>query len=464
SCWMNGTAGGMSEGGFRLRIGDSCVVSGMTYHILQQSNNLYPDEWYNSPVYLREDSTGKVWKTSVPGTAGEFLLYDFNLNPGDTIQYLKCDSTNTVFLGGFLRKRLYFSCLGWTPPTWTSDIWIEGMGSIKSSLLFPANNCTVGLLLNTVCVHEHGSLVFTDTTFTNCYPVSPNYSNEQWTPSLQTHWYYDYPENDPFSTYPNKGYVYVHTVKDTVISSHSCKKLISTFINHLGQTVRNVPFYTYVDTRKIYYSFSTNFSILFDFGANPGDSWSIRNPYEMFGLTPGPDSMTVITVDSVNAHFTFFPYDMYKQLYTHSNSSWFYKEPARVRYGCDWFFFPGRWNDWNYPMPGHLRCYEDMLMAGITYYMPCDDLVTGISDVIPGNEGIQVINPAEDDFRILLTGRNRQSGIIDLFDNQGRMIKSVLFNGETEITIPGTSIAPGMYVVRIVPNGSSPVCRKVIKL
>lgn len=452
SCWWDASAGGGGQGGYRLRLGDKVDVGNLTYYYLKESYNLYPDEWFQTQYMLREDSSGKVWLNNIPW-AYEYLLYDFSLTPGDTIGNQRCDSIDTVFIGDTYRKRLYLSC----------DLWIEGLGSTRSGLMFPGQSCLVGMNSDAVCVHEHGNLVFQHYQWPDCLPVSLTYSPYQWTPTNQTHWHYDYLEENPWGSVPNEGYIYITTVKDTTITGHSCKKLMSTTYDHLGQVVRIVPFYTYADGQKIYYSLNSSFSVLYDFGAQAGDSWTIRNPFEIYGLSPEPDSVSVITVDSVGAVWNLFPI-MYKQVYTHSSTSWFFKEAVMVRSGGDGFLFPGKWNDWNYPCPGLLRCYEDGMMWGFQHQNPCDQLITGITNMYDHQHDFLLVNPVIGDFKVICTGNSVICGKAILYDNQGRQISSASFTGEREIIIPTGKLAPGMYFIKIFREGSVSVCLKAVKL
>lgn len=450
NCWWN-SAGGGGSGGYQLKLGQTVIFGSKTFYNVLYSNNLYPGEWLGNGIYLREDSARKVWQMW-PGYP-DHLLYDFSLTPGDTFNMtLQCDSVDSVFIGNSYRRRWTFT---------SGEKWVEGLGSLTSGLMFPDNYGTVGILSEAVCVHENGNLVYQDTSFTDCSPVGSQY--DKWVPDLLTHWYHDYLEENPNGTEPNKGYVNIKSIKDTVISSHSCKKLLSTFVNHLGATVGTIPFYTYTNGRKVYYTFNHNFSMLYDFGANPGDSWTMRNPYEIYGLSPDSDSMSVITVDSVAGRWDHFPI-VYKQMYTHSSGSWFFDKPVMVRTGGDGFLFPGKWNEWTYPYPAGLRCYEDNNIWMIFYTSQCNGLYTGISDTEQENDNFLVINPVCGDFHVLFNNKSPLSGIVSLYDNQGKQLNTVHINGLEEIIIPGKHLPRGLYFIRIMLNDGKTVVKKALKI
>jgi hypothetical protein len=92
---------------------------------------------------IREDTAAR--KVFFHNFSNEILLYDFKLEPGDTIFYTTnlfyavdyykiVDSVNTVNVNGQIRKRWYLT------NSWLDmkDIWIEGIGSVhRYGLLYP---------------------------------------------------------------------------------------------------------------------------------------------------------------------------------------------------------------------------------------------------------------------------------------------------------------------------------------
>lgn len=88
--------------------------------------------------FIREDSSKKVFLYQTPNMqlntdTSEILLYDFNLQPGDTFKINRfngqlksiVDSIEMLNIGGQLRKRFYINRLGYGP----NLTWIEGIGS-----------------------------------------------------------------------------------------------------------------------------------------------------------------------------------------------------------------------------------------------------------------------------------------------------------------------------------------------
>jgi hypothetical protein len=122
---------------------------------------------------IRKDSLGKVYRFD-NYTQADRLIYDFSLNAGDTLSVLPSltswssdtvlllvDSTDTVIIGK-ARKRMYLRCLSGGPCPFfvSSDVIIEGIGSLKSCLFGPYiyEYATIpGLKFKLIQFEENGS-------------------------------------------------------------------------------------------------------------------------------------------------------------------------------------------------------------------------------------------------------------------------------------------------------------------
>lgn len=145
--------------------GNDTVIGGQTYTSFPP-NNPFITPWFA----IRENQNHQVYM-QVYGGPNEFLLYDFNLIPGDTFlcgacEYLygqilewKLDSTATMNIGGISRLAYYFTSIS---PNYggQQDVWIQGIGSTKGLTYaaltdFPDNIHVLG------CFEEDGEIVFT---------------------------------------------------------------------------------------------------------------------------------------------------------------------------------------------------------------------------------------------------------------------------------------------------------------
>jgi hypothetical protein len=135
---------------------------------------------------IREDSN-RIYFSKSRYSAEEFLLYDFNINSGDSIMVYRMngidyfsihpliatvDSVNTRMMGGGIRKQLYieYICIDHTEYR-QKDIWIDGIGSIMSGLLNIACRCGTGCYTKSylTCYSENNATIWWDSAFSSCY-------------------------------------------------------------------------------------------------------------------------------------------------------------------------------------------------------------------------------------------------------------------------------------------------------
>lgn len=104
----------------------------------------------------------------------EVLLYDFNLNPGDTfitfhnsIEYQNCPieievySIDSVYLeNGELKQRFNFS---------DGEVWISGIGSMNGLVYVGVDQCIFDMYYGLSCCHENDELIYQSSGFDNCF-------------------------------------------------------------------------------------------------------------------------------------------------------------------------------------------------------------------------------------------------------------------------------------------------------
>lgn len=156
------------------KVGGDTVIEGISYKKLIK----YDDRNRQNATLqglIREENK-KFFYKEIFGK--EFLLYDFSLEAKQifTLDYgtdtevsffvHKIDSVN---IQDTQTKRMFITL----PPPYESnieDIWIEGIGSIKNGLLSPCyNRFWAGSLRKLLCYYIDETLVYQDTTLTNCY-------------------------------------------------------------------------------------------------------------------------------------------------------------------------------------------------------------------------------------------------------------------------------------------------------
>ena len=115
--------------------GEDTVINDLTYKIIYASEKNSPYQW-QIDCFMREDTaTQKVYQRYTTHE-WERIVYDFNVNEGDTIFVVKDDphsddiylvvqSVNDIILGdGITRKKIELAWNGYKEET-----WIEGIGS-----------------------------------------------------------------------------------------------------------------------------------------------------------------------------------------------------------------------------------------------------------------------------------------------------------------------------------------------
>ncbi len=123
--------------------------------------------------YFRRDSFQRIYvrsRDTFPGDTGEYFIYDFGKNKGDTISgmgtawcgAILCvvDSVDSVLIGHY-RKRMYVT---WIPHNFSKnqDVWIDGIGSVLDNFLAVPNTCASWEItyFELLCYFEQGQLLF----------------------------------------------------------------------------------------------------------------------------------------------------------------------------------------------------------------------------------------------------------------------------------------------------------------
>lgn len=150
-------------------IGDTNINS-VFFKKLYQSNEQIPTSW-NLSYLIREDTNKRIWLRGV-SNENEFLLYDFSIGQGDSIQvgyfepiYLHVDSISSIMINGTLRKQYWMSYNGL--PDY-QETWIEGLGSDKG-IIWSGSALLIGGWTYLLCVHEDDELIYMNPDYNVCY-------------------------------------------------------------------------------------------------------------------------------------------------------------------------------------------------------------------------------------------------------------------------------------------------------
>ncbi len=142
--------------------GDS-IVNGFSYNKQYMSTDSsqviwtlsYCPLWFerNDSVFIRGYCCGYQVDTAT-------LVYDFNLQEGDSFYSMNVDSIRFIEWGGSIRKHWFFSNYG------IVKTWVEGVGNLEN---FNYQNCINSLAESLLCFHENGNLIYQDPYYASCY-------------------------------------------------------------------------------------------------------------------------------------------------------------------------------------------------------------------------------------------------------------------------------------------------------
>ena len=149
----------------------------------------------------------------------EVLLYDFNLNVGDTVtvnwmgQQLMVMEESEVEVNCTMRRQLGLGAysIGY-PPTEIDEYWIEGVGS-TFGFLNSGSEGMGGAFMYLLCYHENGNLVWDNEEFDDCV-MNSNGAPATFAPQ-GAEWYFDV--FNPWGTHPEYQRFFVEG--DTIIQT-----------------------------------------------------------------------------------------------------------------------------------------------------------------------------------------------------------------------------------------------------
>jgi len=165
-----------------LKPGNDTILNGKTYKIVLYSTDEHHSTWENSGLFMREEEGKVYWCDQDELREDETLLYDFNLQEGESIsRYLNSyldyqiisvvDSIRSVQLGGSLRKIFYISNTLYPDDFKRPEIWIEGIGSLwglrRNNPCSFSTGCQVYQVL--LCYYQDGEEFYHSPDFDDCY-------------------------------------------------------------------------------------------------------------------------------------------------------------------------------------------------------------------------------------------------------------------------------------------------------
>ncbi|MBW6491335.1 MAG: T9SS type A sorting domain-containing protein [Lentimicrobium sp.] len=272
-------------------------------------------------------------------------------------------------------------------------------------------------------------------------------------------WHYDWSGTLP-------GFDRIEYVGDTIIHDKTCQKLqISSYmfapIELGGQLIDSWTShkFTYSNGDTVFYLVNEHFQILYNFGAQVGDTWELgvdTNDYSC-----GKSYVEVISTGSLEINGEIYEW---LQVTTLPNSSVGFEGKIYKRFGVigDYLFPTPRNCDpdliidfFNY----NFMCFED---ASFPLYNVTDkdcDYLLNISEIENPEEIVSIFpNPASDILSVGILKPNYKITNVIVTDMHGRVLKNV---NQHKIDI--SDLAKGIYFILIDFNNDSRFVKKFIK-
>ncbi len=246
------------------------------------------------------------------------------------------------------------------------------------------------------------------------------------------------------------------SVADTAINGQSCKKL--TTIEHYGSIWSDTSqLYTYSDSSRVYFLDVTGRCLIYDFNAQPGDTFVL----ECFhGANGRPIIVKVLSVDTItiNGHqrkrFDYLVSDLIMDF------SGFVIEGIGNIYGM----FPVVHHTYG----GPLRCYEDSILGlyknqyyyhNSAWQQDCNLIITGVDDQTVAKNIKVFPNPFFDELTFQFA--NNDLTTVYIYDLLGNHILHQTFTNST--TINTILLKESIYFFELKSNNGKSITGKIIK-
>ena len=248
-------------------------------------------------------------------------------------------------------------------------------------------------------------------------------------------------------------YKTLESVSDTTIQGIECRKIVE--VGTSSSTIF-IYHYMYSENDRVFFYADDNFHLLYDFGANKGDTVTLGyylthegNPLQMF-----IDSTSIIMVNNQER----------KIQYITCGDGMVIEFGHHVIEGVGntSFMFP----TFDFSFDGPLRCYQDNntglflnpFYSGYGWnHLDCEEIITGINEP-ESKESISVFpNPTQSNITVRNIDRATAYKIITI---SGRIVKQGIISESTELSL--TELSKGIYFIEFESDNVLTV-RKIVK-
>lgn len=268
-------------------------------------------------------------------------------------------------------------------------------------------------------------------------------------------WYYDFTAF--IFPQPQSGFERIQNIGDTVINSRQYNKLqiYRQWYDQSTQTTNTyyVPQleFTRVDSGVVYYYRDSADYVLYDFNAQPGDTWVLRNEFENT-----PCDTSSIVVDSIS--IMIINGDTLRTLRTspvNQAGITFNYPPLVEKIGGLANLFPYTMCITDLPQGYGLRCYSDS--TGWMYQSPtwpyaCDDIMS-VREPAPSTTFTVV--PDALSHTLTLTGTLIRAGaVIQVYNSSGQLVLEEMARSGNNAVLNFAAATGGIYFVTVTAENS----------
>lgn len=275
----------------------------------------------------------------------------------------------------------------------------------------------------------------------------------EWNYSYQNHWV--------------DGFVQIKSVSDTVIEDHSCRKLekyYHCFEYLFGTYYENLIGNEYVcqveDVVMLYQN--GQFHILYDFGANIGDTWIIPGKEIPCEQTYGTTQVVGTGTENVNGHTLRYVLvlDAPESYWGYGHSLMQASNPDTIKIvesigPIGTYLLPEQRCEYDYNEGGPLRCYWDETIGHVSYYSNnCDYINTEYQDVeeLPEDDAVVFCpNPASTwavvDYKL---PADKTEAVVEIYNSLGAKVMSVeLVGSQGQRVLDFRHLPGGVYTYNL---------------
>jgi len=387
----------------------------------------------------------------------ETLLYDFNAQEGDLVQWGYENGTiekiDSILIGHSYRKTYRFK--------YTNDLVIEGIGNVTSGLfgwVTPIPMCGGGFEFEHICFSQNGEALYFNPTYVDCNSTEKwddkKYftQGDRWTQyNIITYLYPQY-----YSRINSKNQYFLGA--DTLIAGKNYHNIIENTPNDLHHPQKH---YGGVreENGKVYVNFGDNSTeefVLYDYTLKVGDSLHLK--LNMYPLRPYPTVSRIDTIQLLNGEKRkVFRFNSFSYIEGIGNPAGIFNYQLDVC-TCDPFYTTS------------LACFKTSSeeLYKDSYWCAdgnCCGVLVGMNEIQADEvQSTLFPNPAFDFTKLTITNSKGPCTSVEIMDFQGRKINTIPSSlGANDIDIDLSTYRAGIYFV-MVRYADRSESHKLIKL